>query len=108
MTATNAAQKEFDEKAYMICSVLGGIDVARLFSLNARNFFERAIEDVEFIREYTSEAMTNDGIAVGMSNLEEMSHTLDWKARGFDKPTTTIEAGLGYTDDRADRRVERW
>ena len=55
-------------KAYKICSVSGGLDVVRLVSGNTRNFFRSALEDVEFIREYVSEAALNGGIVGGNSD----------------------------------------
>lgn len=96
-----------DDKSLKICSIVGGLDIARLFSSYTRNFFQGAIEDVELIREYISEAAVNGGIA-GFHDLEAIARTVDWKARNLTSKSTTVEAGLGYCDDRSDRRVERF
>jgi hypothetical protein len=95
-------------KDYKICSVTGGLDVARLVSSNTRSLFRSAIEDVELIREYISEAALNRGIVGGLSDLDAMSGTLDWKSRGKSPMDTTVTAGLAYCDDRVDRRVDRF
>ena len=63
---------------------------------------------MEFIREYISEAALNGGIAGGLHTLQGLNQTLDWRARGFSPQDTTVSAGLGYTDDRSDRRIERY
>jgi len=97
------------DKTLKICSITGGLDIARLFSSNTRNFFRSAIEDVELIREYISESAVNGGIS-GFHDLSAMAATLDREARGLNPfvASNTVNAGLGYTDDRADRRVERY
>ena len=97
-----------DEKSFKICNVLGGLDVTRFVSSNTRQLFQGAIEDVELIREYVSQAATNHGIVGGLSNLQQMSHTLQWKEREFEKEITTVEAGLAYVDDRSERIVDRY
>jgi hypothetical protein len=95
-------------KLYKICSATGGLDVARLVSSNTRSLFRSAIEDVEFIREYISEAAYNHGIVGGLSDLDAIAATLDWQARGKSPRDTTVTAGLAYCDDREDRRVDRF
>jgi hypothetical protein len=96
------------KKAYQICSVSGGLDVTRLVSISTRSLFRSALEDVEFIREYISEAALNSGIVGGLSDLDDMAATLDWQAREKTSGDTTITAGLGYCDDRNDRRMDRF
>jgi hypothetical protein len=95
------------EKDYKICDVLGGLDVTRLVSRNARTFFTSAIDDVELMREYLNEA-TGYQQTREFASLEEMALTLDWNGRNLPNGTTTIDAGLGYTDDRRDRRIDRF
>ena len=53
------------------------------------------------------EVATNGGIGHRLS-LTELEHSLDSRGRGIkdETITTTIEAGLGYSDDRPDRRME--
>ena len=97
-----------DHKAYKICSILGGLDVTRQVSSDTRGFFASAIDDVEFIREFISEAAYNQGIVGGLSNLNALAASLDWKDRGYPQGTTTLEANLGYTDDQRYRRMERF
>jgi len=111
----NASQAEDQvvDKSFKICSVLGGLDITRFVSSNTRSFFGGAIDDVEFIREFVSEAATNGAIRGGMSDLTEMAATIDLLARGYDNDNTTniqttVDAGLGYVDDRIDRRIERF
>ena len=49
------------------------------------------------------------GLVGGLhESLDELVTTLDWKARSLPEGTTTLEAGLGWVDDRPDRRVERY
>ena len=50
---------------------------------------------------------TNGGIGHRLS-LTELENSLDTKGRGIENETitTTIDAGLGYSDDRPDRRTE--
>mmetsp|Transcript_25785 Transcript_25785/g.76132 ORF Transcript_25785/g.76132 Transcript_25785/m.76132 type:complete len:1240 (-) Transcript_25785:267-3986(-) len=103
----SADQRYVDDKSYKICSVLGGLDVTRFVSYNTRKFFEGVIEDVELMREFVSEAAVNGGIVGGLHTLTGLEDTLDWRARGFSQPTSTVEAGIGYADDRPDRRMER-
>ena len=40
--------------------------------------------------------------------MEEMSRSLDWQARDLPEGTTSVSQGMGYVDDRPDRRVERY
>ena len=53
------------------------------------------------------EVATNGGIGHRFS-LIELESSLDVGGRGIDDETitTTTDAGLGYTDDRPDRRME--
>jgi hypothetical protein len=96
-----------DTKSRRICSVQSGLELTRLTSIVARNVFQGAIDDVEQMREYMTEAMVYGGGPVnGFDTLDALAATLDWEARGFKQPTNSVEAGLGWTDDRADRRVE--
>jgi hypothetical protein len=37
-----------------------------------------------------------------------MNHSLQWKARGLQEGMTTVDAGLGYTDDRSARIIDRY
>jgi hypothetical protein len=96
------------DKDYKICNVLGGLDVTRLVSRNARNFFAAAIDDIELMRESLSEAVAHENRTTHFVSLEEMSRSLDWKARGLAEGSTSVDAGLGYVDDRVDRRVDRY
>ena len=98
------------DKDYKICDVLGGLDVTRLVSTNARNFFSSAIDDVELMREYLTEAASSGGgnWTSDFATLEDMARTLDWQARGLPEGTTSVEAGIGYSDDRPDRRIDRY
>jgi hypothetical protein len=77
-------------------------------SSSARQFFQGAIEDVELIREYVSQAAAYGGIAGGFSDLNAISHSLQWRVRGMPRGTTTVDAGLGYVDDRPDRLIDRY
>ena len=98
-----------ENKEFKICDVLGGLDVTRLVSNNARSFFAAAIEDVELVREFFTESLRHQSYVGPFPNLGEMSRSLDGKARGIsDQNFTTVSAGLGYTDDRPDRRVDRY
>ena len=95
-------------KKLKICNVLGGLDLTRLRSSRARSLFKGAIDDVELIREYFSEAIINGAIQGGLSNLERLKQTLDHHARNLTNSSLdTFTAGLGYTDDRIDRRIDR-
>ncbi|CAB9514302.1 activated protein kinase catalytic subunit alpha-1 [Seminavis robusta] len=95
-------------KHFKICNAIGGLDVTRLVSTNARNFFSSAIEDVELMREYVSEFAHSGNWTSEFRSLQEMGQTLDWQARGVPNGTTTVQVGLGYADDRPDRRVDRF
>lgn len=94
-------------KPLKICNILGGLDLTRLRSREARTLFQRAIEDVELIREYFSEAVTNGGIRGGLSDLSDLAATLDNQGRNLSEVDTTLSAGLGYSDDRRSRRIDR-
>ena len=39
--------------------------------------------------------------------LDDLSRSLDYNVRGLPSNYTTVDAGLGYVDDRINRRVER-
>jgi uncharacterized protein len=108
-TITGVLAVHHQGRERVICSLTGGLDITRLASATIRNFFRTALEDVELIREYISEAAINDGLQGGFSNLTAMSRSLDRTARNLtaneSNVTTTLQAGLGYTEDRADRRV---
>ena len=96
-------------KPFKICSVLGGLDITRLVSSNSRSFFQSAIEDVELIREFVGvAAITGKGIRGGISTLQGLEQTLDWRGRGFEERITTVQANLAYVDDRPDRTMERF
>eukprot|EP00592_Proboscia_alata_P011203 CAMPEP_0194365924 /NCGR_PEP_ID=MMETSP0174-20130528/13911_1 /TAXON_ID=216777 /ORGANISM="Proboscia alata, Strain PI-D3" /LENGTH=1196 /DNA_ID=CAMNT_0039140815 /DNA_START=168 /DNA_END=3758 /DNA_ORIENTATION=- len=97
-----------NDKKFKICSVLDGLDVTRIISWSTRRFFEGAIEDVEAIREFVSEAARNKDTLGTLSSMEDLIYTLDWKGRGLKEGMTTLQAGLGYVDDREDRRIERY
>jgi 7 transmembrane sweet-taste receptor of 3 GCPR len=108
-----------NNKALQICSVAGGLNIVRLVSANKRTLFLESLEDVELIREYMSEAAYNGGIAGGLhDSLEALDQTLDWQARNLTNnsmssssgmnASSTLAAGLGYSDDRATRRIERY
>ena len=99
-------RRNVDGKSLKICSVSGGLDIARLFSSSTRSFFSSAIDDVELIREYISEATVNGGIQ-GFHDMEAMLQTVDWKARNLTSGVAAKEK-LGFVDDRVDRRVERF
>ena len=95
-----------DSKVYKICSVLGGLDVTRYVSAHTRQLFQGAIEDVELIREYVSQSASERNNKAKPYDMDKMAHTFQWKRRGFDSPTTSIEAGQGYVDDSPDRSIE--
>lgn len=97
-----------DDKTFVICNAQEGLDVTRVVSSNTRQFFQGAIEDVELIREYVSQAASNGGIVGGFSDLNALSHSLQWKARGLPRGSTTLDAGLGYVDDRPNRLIDRY
>ena len=103
---TNSTSDE-EHKELRVCSVPNLLDITRLRSRETRQIFSAAIEDVELVREYYTEAMFNQGIQGGMSDLVELAYSYDWLGRGT-VPMTTIEAGLGWVDDREDRRMERY
>ena len=108
--ASGFAFANTNNKDYKICDVLGGLDVTRLVSTNTRNFFRAAIEDAELLREFLVEATQADtgNSASGFNSLNEMSQSLDWVARGVAPNTTTLDLNLGFTDDRPNRRVDRF
>ena len=104
------SQTDGNEKSFKICSVLGALDVTRFISRDAQSFFAGAIEDIELIREVISENASNGGVGHRMT-LAELNTTLDRHGRGYDDDDsiqTTLEAGLGYVDDRPDRRIDLW
>jgi hypothetical protein len=72
------------------------------------NLFWSAIEDVEFIQEYISEAAYNHSIVGGLSDLDAIAATLDWQACGKLPRDTTATAGLGYCNDREDCCVDQF
>jgi hypothetical protein len=96
------------DKNYKICDASGGLDVTRPVSTNARNFFQSAIADVEQMREYATEMSLAGNWTSDFASFEAMSQTLDWKARNLTRGTTTVQAGLGHTDDRPNRRIDRF
>ncbi|KAL9190468.1 hypothetical protein ACHAXT_007679 [Thalassiosira profunda] len=98
-----------DDKAFKICSVLGGLDVTRYVSRDARSLFAGAIDDVELIREVIGETALHGGVGHRMT-IEELNKTLDREGRGIDDENvrTTLAAGLSYVDDRPDRRSDFW
>jgi hypothetical protein len=108
MDANGIMNTNRHDKDYKICDAAGGLDVTRLVSTNARNFFRSAIEDVELMREYASEMAFAGNWTSEFASLEAMSRTLDWKARNFTNGTTTVDALIGYADDRPNRRIDRW
>jgi hypothetical protein len=94
-------------KDLKICSVANGLDLTRLRSFMTRAMFRDAMEDVELMREYVTEAMYNDGLRGGLSTLKELAATCDWKERGLPPNSTTLDADIGWADDRVDRRLDR-
>eukprot|EP00977_Amphora_coffeiformis_P022174 scaffold10570_cov176-Amphora_coffeaeformis.AAC.24 len=101
-------QTDDGNKELKICSIAGGLNIARLVSSNTRNLFRDALEDVELIREYISEAALHGGIVGELSSLEALNRTLDWQGRNYTQQDTTLDAGIGYVDDSRDRRIERY
>ena len=91
-----------------ICSVQNGLEVLRVVSSATIGVFRTALQDVELMRELASESMDNGGVEWGFATLEDLAATLDWQARGLNSSMTTLDAGLGYTDDRPDRRIDRY
>ena len=88
------------DKAYKICSLAGGFHLTRLVSSQTLRLFEDALDDVELLREYISEAATNKGIVGGKHSLEELDQSFDWRARGSSfsgtrDPCTTGGSGRG-------------
>ena len=118
-----------EEKGNQICSLSGGLNAVGIMGSILRVAFQSALQDVEFIREFLQESARNhnemyqlhphndsslqqlrpQSMIRGMS-LEELALTLDVEARNYSSSntTTTVEAGLGYSDDRPDRRIERY
>mmetsp|Transcript_24207 Transcript_24207/g.39516 ORF Transcript_24207/g.39516 Transcript_24207/m.39516 type:complete len:1286 (+) Transcript_24207:228-4085(+) len=100
-----------ERKELRVCSVPNILDITRLRSRETRAIFSAAIEDVELMREYFAEAMYNQGLQGGLSTLDGLAQSFDWEGRGLGalfEEMTTIEAGLGWVDDRPDRRMERY
>lgn len=106
-TGTNATATVPEDKDLAVCSVPNLLDITRLRSRETRSIFSAAIEDVELIREYYTESMYNQGINGGMHDLVELAYSYDWLGRGT-TPMTTVEAQLGWADDRMDRRMDRY
>jgi hypothetical protein len=105
---SSTRDQDDNSKHLKSCTVSGGLDIARFYSSNLRNLFRGALEGVEFIRKYFSEAAYNQGIAGGLYDLEALTQTLSWQNRNMTPADTTLTAGLGYVDDRSDRRMERY
>ncbi|NJK78333.1 MAG: hypothetical protein HC944_06650, partial [Nanoarchaeota archaeon] len=103
-TTTSGTEKN---KELAVCSVPNLLDITRLRSRETRSTFAAAIEDVELMREYYTESMFNEGIVGGMSDLTDLAYSYDWLGRGT-VPKTTVEAQLGWVDDRMDRRMDRY
>ncbi|KAG7342363.1 7 transmembrane sweet-taste receptor of 3 GCPR [Nitzschia inconspicua] len=106
-TQNNSNTNGLGIKDLAVCSVPNLLDITRLRSRETRSIFSAAIEDVELIREYYTESMYNQGIRGGMSEPVELAYSYDWLGRET-IPMTTVEAGLGYVDDRMDRRMDRY
>ncbi|KAL3908152.1 MAG: hypothetical protein SGILL_008594 [Bacillariaceae sp.] len=51
--------------------------------------------------------MYNEGITGGMSDLAQLAFGYDWLGRGS-IPATSVEANLGWVDDRMERRMDRY
>ena len=102
-----------NDKALKICDVLGGLDVTRLHSMDTRSLFSSAIEDVELMREYLTEATMNRA-REDADVLGDLASSLDYEARNealgtsFTSVDTTVTAGVAWVDDREDRRVGRF
>ena len=75
------------DKSFRICTVLGGLDVTRYVSRDARSFFAGALDDVELIREVITETALNGVIGCRMT-LDELNNTLDRHGRGYDNNET--------------------
>lgn len=75
------------DKSFRICSVLGGLDVTRYVSRDARSFFAGALDDVELIREIITETALNGGVGHRLT-LTELNNTLDRVGRGYDSNET--------------------
>ena len=87
-------------KSFRICSVLGGLDVTRYVSRDARSFFAGALDDVELIREVITETALNGGVGHRMT-LAELNNTLDRHGRGYDNNETiqtTVDVRAVYCD----------
>jgi tRNA A-37 threonylcarbamoyl transferase component Bud32 len=97
-----------NNKDFKICNVLGGLDVTRFVATRAKGFFAMAIDDVELSREFLAESLISRETYGDFPTLEAMSETLDYTSRGLPEGTTTVDAGIGYSDDREDRRIERF
>ena len=78
------------DKSFRICSVLGGLDVTRYVSRDARSFFAGALDDVEMIREVITETALNGGVGHRMT-LDELNNTLDRHGRGYEAIQTTVD-----------------
>ena len=62
---------------------------------------------MELIREYFSEAIYYGGSATETGDLEWLKQTLDYVARDLPPSEDTLSAGLGFSDDRLQRRIDR-
>ena len=96
-----------NSKTLKICDVLGGLDVTRVYSHDTRSLFQGAIDDVELMREYMSEAIVN-GAREFAPILNDLATSLDFEARNLTMNDTTVTAGLAWVDDRIDRRMDRY
>ena len=109
---TSSQATSTTEKAFKICNVLGGLDVTRFVSRDARAFFAGAIDDVELVREVIGEVATNGGVGNRLTLSGRLAHSLDRSGREAANNSlpvgveTTVEAGMGYVDDSPDRRME--
>ena len=94
-------------KTSRICGLSGGLHLTRFLSTQTRQGFAQAVADVELMREYLSEAALNGGLAGGLHSLQALDTSIDWQGRQVPQGSTMTGIGLGYDDDRADRRMER-
>ncbi|KAL7543254.1 hypothetical protein ACHAXR_012560, partial [Thalassiosira sp. AJA248-18] len=114
-TTEKSNGQERGDKSYKICSLEGGLATTRYISRDTQSFFSGAIDDVELIREVISATASNGGVGHRIT-LAELNATLDKQGRGYcdsedscsESIQTTVEAGLGYVDDRPDRNIDVW
>ena len=101
-----------------VCSLI--CSFAHILCIFFHFLFFRAIDDVELVREVISEVAINGGLGHQLS-LDELDHTLDRVGRikegllDVDDDivdssiiNSTVEAGLGYVDDRPNRRMDMY